>query len=181
MRRYFIRSFLIIGLLGSSCLSLAEQTAGASQLAGLIREPLSLTITFPNGQRGAGCVCYTTRLIPGVCPIALITHGTDGSEQSDRQHLTPNRFSAAAITFARHGYAAVVVMRQGYGQSTRPQRLSRQQLRPAATCSSRKMARDDILAALTAIRVQPWAAKHPESGAGRPNHLADSACSPPVP
>ena len=183
MRRYFIRSFLIIGLLGSSCLSLADQIIGATQLAGLIREPLSLTITLPNGQRAVLDAYVTRPDIPGVFPVALITHGTDGSEQSDRQHLTPNRFSAAAITFARHGYAAVVVMRQGYGQSTGRNDYQGNSCAQPQHALAGKMARDDILAGLTAIRVQPWAAKHQAVLVGQSSGgfsvLAASALNPP--
>ncbi|WP_353655844.1 CocE/NonD family hydrolase [Erwinia sp. S59] len=183
MRRYFISSFLIIGLLGSSCLSHAEQTTGAPQLAGLIREPLTLTVTLPNGQHAALDAYVTRPDTPGVFPIALITHGTDGTEQSDRQQLTPNRFSAAAITFARHGYAAVVVMRQGYGQSTGHNDYQGNSCAHPQHALAGKMAREDLLAALVAIREQPWAAQHQAVLVGQSSGgfsvLAASALNPP--
>jgi len=49
-------------------------------------------------------------------PLALISHGAprDGAA---REGMTPNGFHAQAVEFARRGFAAVVVMRRGYGTS----------------------------------------------------------------
>ena len=49
-------------------------------------------------------------------PLALISHGAprDGLE---RDRMTPDGFYAQAIEFARRGFAALVVMRRGYGNS----------------------------------------------------------------
>lgn len=177
---YFVLTF---GLMGGSHLGVAAQTAGATQLAGLIREPLALTVTLPNGQHAVLDAYVTRPDIPGVSPIALITHGTDGTEQSDRQHLTPNRFSAAAITFAQHGYAAVVVMRQGYGLSTGHNDYQGNSCAQPQHALAGEMARNDILAALTAIREQTWAAKHQAVLVGQSSGgfsvLAASALNPP--
>lgn len=183
MRHWATYFVLISGLMGGSHFSAATQTIVATQLAGLIREPLALTITLPDGQRAVLDAYVTRPDTPGVFPIALITHGTDGTEQSDRQQLTPNRFSAAAITFARHGYAAVVVMRQGYGQSTGHNDYQGNSCAQPQHALAGKMARDDILAALVAIREQPWAAQHQAVLVGQSSGgfsvLAASALNPP--
>lgn len=183
MRHWATYFVLISGMIGGSHLCAAAQITGATQLQGLIREPLGLTITLPNGQHAVLDAYVTRPDKPGVFPVALITHGTDGSEQSDRQHLTPNRFSAAAITFARHGYAAVVVMRQGYGQSTGRNDYQGNSCAQPQHALAGEMARNDILAALTAIRVQPWAAKHQAvllgQSSGGFSVLAASALNPP--
>jgi dienelactone hydrolase len=49
-------------------------------------------------------------------PLALISHGAprDGAA---RAVMTPNGLHAQAVEFARRGFAAVVVMRRGYGDS----------------------------------------------------------------
>ena len=49
-------------------------------------------------------------------PLALISHGAprDGAA---REGMPPNGFHAQAVEFARRGFAAVVVMRRGYGTS----------------------------------------------------------------
>jgi dienelactone hydrolase len=52
----------------------------------------------------------------GRYPLALLSHGAprDGAA---RERMTPNGLYAQAVEFARRGFAAVVVMRRGYGGS----------------------------------------------------------------
>ena len=53
---------------------------------------------------------------PGRYPLALITHGT--SPDAEKRHeWTPYVFYRQAIEFARRGFAALVVMRRGFGDS----------------------------------------------------------------
>ncbi|MDO9296957.1 S9 family peptidase [Bradyrhizobium sp.] len=49
-------------------------------------------------------------------PLALLSHGTP-REAAAREGMTPNGLYVQAIEFARRGFAAVVVMRRGYGDS----------------------------------------------------------------
>jgi dienelactone hydrolase len=49
-------------------------------------------------------------------PLALISHGASGDAQ-ERQEMSPYGFYRQAIEFARRGFAALVVMRRGYGGS----------------------------------------------------------------
>jgi len=53
---------------------------------------------------------------PGRYPLALITHGST-SDAKKRQEWTPYVFYRQAIEFARRGFAALVVMRRGNGDS----------------------------------------------------------------
>jgi dienelactone hydrolase len=53
---------------------------------------------------------------PGQYPLALINHGSPRSA-ADRPNMTPLSMLPEAIEFARRGWAAVVVMRRGYGGS----------------------------------------------------------------
>ena len=49
-------------------------------------------------------------------PLALLTHGT-AYEPEQRAHVTPWAQLEQAVWFARRGYVALVVVRQGYGRS----------------------------------------------------------------
>lgn len=49
-------------------------------------------------------------------PLALISHGTPRDENA-RSGMTPNRLYPQALEFARRGFAALIVMRRGYGRS----------------------------------------------------------------
>jgi len=53
---------------------------------------------------------------PGCYPLALITHGSPRSP-SERPNMSPLAMLPQAIEFARRGWAAVVLMRRGYGSS----------------------------------------------------------------
>jgi dienelactone hydrolase len=53
---------------------------------------------------------------PGRRPLALLTHGT-AYEPEVRAHVTPWNYLEQALWFARRGYVALVVVRQGYGRS----------------------------------------------------------------
>jgi dienelactone hydrolase len=53
---------------------------------------------------------------PGRYPLALITHGTS-SDAEKRYEWTPYVLYRQAIEFARRGFAALVVMRRGFGDS----------------------------------------------------------------
>ena len=49
-------------------------------------------------------------------PLALLSHGAP-RDTTAREGMTPNGLYAQATEFARRGFAAVVVMRRGYGNS----------------------------------------------------------------
>jgi hypothetical protein len=53
---------------------------------------------------------------PGRYPLALINHGSPRSA-ADRPNMTPFSMLPEAVEFARRGWAAVVMMRRGYGGS----------------------------------------------------------------
>jgi len=53
---------------------------------------------------------------PGRYPLALITHGSPRSP-TDRPNMSPLAMLPQAVEFARRGWAAVVLMRRGYGSS----------------------------------------------------------------
>ena len=53
---------------------------------------------------------------PGKHPLVVLTHGTSNSVD-DRAHVTPWAQLPQALWFARRGYVALVVVRNGYGRS----------------------------------------------------------------
>ncbi len=127
------------------------------QLEGLIREPMQLQVDGADGRPVTLDAFVTRPSARGRWPVALLTPGADGSVQQDKLELNPNRLSAAAITFARHGYAAVVVLRQGYGRSSGITDYEGNSCAIPRHQRAGKVARDDVLIALKAITGQPWA------------------------
>jgi dienelactone hydrolase len=53
----------------------------------------------------------------GRYPLALMSHGAPRGGQEARAAMSPYRMYGQAIEFARRGFAALVVMRRGYGDS----------------------------------------------------------------
>ncbi len=155
---------ILIGLtvaVGVSAVAIAKPTASLTsnfELEGLIRDPIKLHVESADGRRVMLDAFVTRPAGQGRWPVALLTHGTDGTFQQDKLELNPNRLSSAAITFARHGYAAVVVLRQGYGRSSRVTDYQGNSCATPRHHRAGKLARDDILIALRAIARQPWAA-----------------------
>ena len=54
--------------------------------------------------------------MPGPFPLAIIAHGTPGTEEKRRQYKVET-FTPQAVEFARRGFAAVAFLRRGYGGS----------------------------------------------------------------
>ena len=109
--RYMIALFVL-----SVCPANAD-----SRLAGLLEENLSLPITLSDGSqvRLESMVVRPDR--PGRLPLVVLVHGTPRAvgdalgaamaQQSPADLLGP------AVAFAQHGYAAVSIMRRGFGRS----------------------------------------------------------------
>ncbi|YCH32290.1 dienelactone hydrolase [Erwinia sp. D4-22] len=130
------------------------------QFEGLIREPLMLSVTLPNGKPALLDAFVTRPAGAKRWPVALITNGTTGTAEFDRWEMNPDRMSGTALAFARHDYAAVVVLREGYGYSSGAAEYT------GGTCAhplhdiAMKQDEDDLLGALSAIRHQPWASRY---------------------
>ena len=67
------------------------------------------------GPRGLEAFLMRPRA-PGKYPLALISHGTPRNYE-DRAGMTAQSYRALAVEFARRGFAALVVLRRGYGTS----------------------------------------------------------------
>ena len=126
------------------------------QIAGLIRTPLMLPVTLENGQPALLEAFVTRPANNNPAPVALITNGTAETADFDRFVMNPNYYASTAIAFARHGYAAVIVLRQGYGQSSGAAEYAGGSCAQPRHQLAGERDRDTLLAALKAIRQQPW-------------------------
>ncbi len=93
--------------------------------------------------------------LPGPFPLAIIVHGTPGTEDKRRQYKV-EAFTPQAIEFARRGFVAVAFLRRGYGTSDGGYAESngacgRMNYLTAGVESAR-----DIAAALRALAVRPY-------------------------
>ncbi|WP_309228099.1 hypothetical protein [Kosakonia sp. S42] len=61
------------------------------QISGLIREPLTLSVTLNNGQPAILDAFVTRPVSKKPLPVVLITNGTTGTAEFDRWILNPNR------------------------------------------------------------------------------------------
>jgi dienelactone hydrolase len=91
---------------------------------------------------------------PGKFPLVLLSHGTPRDPKT-RKTRTPWAMYPQALEFARRGWAAVVVMRRGYGES------GGQYAERSGLCSnpeyveSSKIATQDLKAAIVALARRP--------------------------
>jgi dienelactone hydrolase len=75
-----------------------------------------LRIPFP-GVKGRGLEAVLIRPAgKGPHPLALLSHGTPATA-AERRKMGPNEFYRQSIELARRGFAALAVMRRGYGDS----------------------------------------------------------------
>ncbi|MFP9444492.1 dienelactone hydrolase family protein [Pectobacterium brasiliense] len=182
----FIRVTVITALFCLSFSSIATPINASlknQQFEGLIREPLSLQVTLDNGKPAVLDAFVTRPVSQTKLPVVVITNGTVGTAEFDRWEMNPNRESSTALAFARHGYAAVTVLREGYGYSSGGAEYSGGSCKqPLHKLAGEKDTRD-MLAALEAIRRQPWASPDKAVLAGMSAGgfavLATSAATPP--
>ncbi|MCO7262339.1 alpha/beta hydrolase family protein [Dickeya zeae] len=165
MLRIRLLSFVFLSFAFSATVSAhAASTSTVSdnrqQLSGLIREPLLLQVTLANGEPATLDAFVTRPVTTDRLPIVLITNGSSFSEAYDRMTAAPAEFSSTAIAFARHGYAAVTVLRQGYGQSSGPAEYDGSSCNAPRHERAGEIDKNNITAALDAIRRQPWASEN---------------------
>lgn len=79
----------------------------------------TLRIRFP-GDRGRGLEALLIRPAgDGRFPLALISHGSP-RDAAERKAMSPGTMYPQAVELARRGYAALIVMRRGYGDTAIP-------------------------------------------------------------
>ena len=130
-------------------------------LPGLVRENLPLPIKLADGSQVKLEAMVIRPDRPGRFPLVILVHGTvRASGEALRAALaqaSPTDLIEPAVAFAQRGYAAVSIMRRGFGRSEGPfaERLS-------GTCNDRdylavgRVAAEDVTGALATLRGESW-------------------------
>jgi dienelactone hydrolase len=131
------------------------RTSEVTELPGLLRQALSVPITMPDGQTEDldGLVTRPDR--PGRFPLVLITNGLP-RDRAEIPLLRPQMYSSPAIIFAQHGYAAVVVLRSGYGRSGGTFRENSGRCDDRHFQDAAQRGATDVLAAVARLRGEAW-------------------------
>ncbi len=93
---------------------------------------------------------------PGPFPIAILSHGAP-RDAAERPRMAPIRSLAQAKEFARRGWATMVVMRRGYGQSDGPYAESSGDCGNPNYVQSAERGASDIRHAVRFMAQQPFA------------------------
>ncbi len=107
------RVFVAVGI----ALAIAAGTA-AAQEAPLVRSRFMLPVEIDGKAYGLEAMEIRPRGA-GPFPLAVIAHGKPSGEAA-RKAMTPLTMTVQAAEFARRGYAALAVLRRGYGKSQGP-------------------------------------------------------------
>lgn len=132
--------------------ALADQVTA---LPGLSRLTLQLAVRASDGHTRSLEALVLRPAGAGPFPLVLITHGMPRNA-ADIPLERPEIYFSPAIVFAQRGYAAVIVMRSGYGRSDGPF------VEHLGPCNARtyldvgKQAAADLLSALSVLRQEPW-------------------------
>ena len=147
------RLCIIAATISVIVLVIAVGTAGAAMAAdGLYRE--DLRIPDPAAEPRGLEAMLVRPSGTGRYPLALISHGAP-REAGDRANMTASRLYPQAAEFARRGFAALVVMRRGYGSS------DGQYAENSGPCERRnylvaaRASEADLRAAIDAVRSRP--------------------------
>jgi dienelactone hydrolase len=164
----FMRSYALLLVMASVPLQTwaqqaapSQATAGASSdetalLPGLVREPIALQITLPDGAKPHLEALVVRPDRPGRWPLVLMTPGTPRVAATGVGDRAPELLLNAAVAFAQRGYAAVIVLRRGFGHSDGPYAESGGPCRNPDYLSPGNASADDLLGALDSLRAQPW-------------------------
>jgi hypothetical protein len=131
-------------------------------LPGIIRSPLSVPIALPDGHQVTleGLVIRPDR--PGKFPLVILVHGSPRSEPGKAleayRRASPTGLAGPALAFAQHGYAAVSIMRRGFGRSDGP--YAEFITDPCENTDYLRVgmiSAEDVSGAVATLRREPWA------------------------
>jgi dienelactone hydrolase len=139
-------------------LLLATAARADGLLPGLISAPLRVPVTISGSTLSLdGYVIRPDR--PGRFPLVVFAHGTPSVWNDDAffrelVRRSPIGFNKAAIAFAQRGYAAVAIMRRGFGRSeggySEGLRKACDYLPPA------RISAEDVVSAVASLRNESW-------------------------
>lgn len=125
-------------------------------LPGLIAAPMLLAVNV--GGKDLTLDAYAIRPDrPGRFPLVIMTHGTPGGGEGFMEKIvsrTPISFNVAAVALAQRGYATLSIMRRGFGRSGGG--YSEGLAAPCNYASGVRIGADDVIAAISAARNEPW-------------------------
>ena len=124
-------------------------------LPGLSRQTLQLVVRTPDGHTRSLEALVLRPAGPGPFPLVLITHGLPRNA-ADIPLQRPESYFSPAIVFAQRGYAAVIVMRSGYGQSDGPFAENLGPCNARTYLTAGEAAGADVLSALSLLQKEPW-------------------------
>jgi dienelactone hydrolase len=166
--QYLCAHALLFVMAGVPLQALAQQVAavpqapgsasstGTTLLPGLVRERIGLQISLPDGAKPTLEALVVRPDRPGRWPLVLLTPGTPRSVGAGVVDRAPELLLSAAVAFAQRGYAAVIVLRRGFGHSEGPYAESSGVCRDEDYPGAGKASADDVLGALEQLRAQPW-------------------------
>lgn len=130
-------------------------------LPGLVRESLMVPITLADGSQVNLEAMVIRPNRPERFPLVLLVHGTPRAIGETFRtviaQLSPADLLNPAVAFAQRGYAAVSIMRRGFGRSE-----GRFAEALSGTCNDRdylavgRIAAEDVTGALATLRGEPW-------------------------
>jgi dienelactone hydrolase len=152
-RKPGMRTLLVLFLLFTT----VAHAEDGGLLPGLVSEPLSVPVTISGDALSLdGFVVRPDR--PGRFPLVLMLHGTPGAGGdaffAALVKRSPVNFNTPAIAFAQRGYAAVAIMRRGFGRSGGAYAESLPW--ECDYLSAVRVSAQDVIAALASLRKQPW-------------------------
>lgn len=125
-------------------------------MSGLISAPMLLPVSIAGKD-----LTFDSYVIrpdrPGRFPLVIMTHGTPGGGEGFFDKIakrTPISFNVAAVALAQRGYATLSIMRRGFGRSGGG--YSEGLPTPCDYLSGVRIGADDVIAALSAVRSEPW-------------------------
>jgi len=130
-------------------------------LPGLISESLMVPVTLPSGKQAKLEAMVIRPDRPGRFPLLVLVHGTPRASgealRNEMAHQAPAALVNPVIAFAQRGYAAVSIMRRGFGRSEGEFAESL-----FGACNDRdylavgRTAAEDVTGAVAALRGEPW-------------------------
>jgi dienelactone hydrolase len=130
-------------------------------LPGLVRESLMVPITLPDGRQVNLEAMVIRPDRPERFPLVVLVHGTPRAIgetlRTAMAQQSPADLLGPAVAFAQRGYAAVSIMRRGFGRSE-----GRFAEALTGTCNNRdyfavgRIAAEDVTGAVATLRGEPW-------------------------
>jgi dienelactone hydrolase len=130
-------------------------------LPGMVQQNLLLPITLPDGSQAKLEATVIRPDRPERVPLVVLVHGTlratGETLRNAMAQQSPADLLAPAVAFAQRGYAAVSIMRRGFGRSE-----GRFGEALSGTCDNRdylavgRIAAEDVTGAVATLRGEPW-------------------------